>query len=69
MTARIINRGRGPEVEGTRVTVYRILDFFREDKIQDSMQCQPGNACHAMRSGQRLGSGAVRRWITPSPTP
>ena len=30
MTARIINRGRGPEIEGTRVTVYRIMDFIRE---------------------------------------
>jgi len=30
MVARIIDRGRGPEVEGTRVTVYRIMDFVRE---------------------------------------
>jgi uncharacterized protein (DUF433 family) len=30
MTARIIDRGRGPEVAGTRVTVYRIMDFLRE---------------------------------------
>lgn len=30
MAARIIDRGRGPEVEGTRVTVYRIVDFIRE---------------------------------------
>ena len=30
MIARIINRGRGPEIEGTRVTVYRIMDFVRE---------------------------------------
>ncbi len=29
MTARIIDRGRGPEVAGTRVTVYRIMDFVR----------------------------------------
>jgi uncharacterized protein (DUF433 family) len=29
MTARIIDRGRGPELEGTRVTVYRIMDFLR----------------------------------------
>lgn len=28
MSARIINRGRGPEIEGTRVTVYRIMDFI-----------------------------------------
>jgi uncharacterized protein (DUF433 family) len=30
MAARIIDRDRGPEVEGTRVTVYRIMDFVRE---------------------------------------
>lgn len=27
MPVRIIERGRGPEIEGTRVTVYRIMDF------------------------------------------
>jgi uncharacterized protein (DUF433 family) len=31
MSARIIDRGRGPEVEGTRVTVYRIMDYLREE--------------------------------------
>ena len=30
MAARIIDRGRGPEVAGTRVTVYRIMDFLCE---------------------------------------
>jgi uncharacterized protein (DUF433 family) len=30
MAARIIDRGRGPEVAGTRVTIYRIMDFIRE---------------------------------------
>ena len=30
MPAKIIERGRGPEIEGTRVTVYRIMDFVRE---------------------------------------
>ena len=35
MAVRIINRGRGPEVEGTRVTVYRIMDFVREDSPAD----------------------------------
>lgn len=29
MEAKIINRGRGPEIEGTRITVYRIMDFVR----------------------------------------
>ena len=30
MAARIIDRGRGPEVAGTRVTVYRVMDFVLE---------------------------------------
>jgi uncharacterized protein (DUF433 family) len=28
--ARIIDRGRGPELAGTRITVYRIMDFLRD---------------------------------------
>jgi uncharacterized protein (DUF433 family) len=31
ISVRIIDRGRGPEIEGTRVTVYRIMDYLRED--------------------------------------
>ena len=27
MEAKIINRGRGPEIEGTRITVYDVLDY------------------------------------------
>ncbi len=27
MGAKIINRGRGPEIEGTRITVYDVLDY------------------------------------------
>jgi uncharacterized protein (DUF433 family) len=30
VAAHIIDQGRGPEVAGTRVTVYRIMDFVRE---------------------------------------
>jgi uncharacterized protein (DUF433 family) len=37
MVARIIDRGRGPEVEGTRVTVYRIMDFVREGSSIERM--------------------------------
>src|SRR3954453_4891657 len=29
MAQRIINRGRGPEIEGTRITVYCIMDYVR----------------------------------------
>lgn len=30
MSAEIVDRGRGPEVAGTRVTVYRIMDYIRD---------------------------------------
>jgi uncharacterized protein (DUF433 family) len=30
MNATIINRGRGPEIAGTRITVYDIWDYARE---------------------------------------
>lgn len=29
MEAEIINRGRGPEIKGTRITVYTILDYVK----------------------------------------
>ena len=34
-TARIINRGRGPEIEGTRITVYDIWDYALENWHRD----------------------------------
>jgi uncharacterized protein (DUF433 family) len=30
MGARIIDRGRGPEIAGTRITVYDVLDYLQE---------------------------------------
>jgi uncharacterized protein (DUF433 family) len=40
--ARIINRGRGPEIEGTRITVYDILDYHKHgwhrDMIADNFE-------------------------------
>jgi len=27
---RIIDRGRGPEIEGTRITVYDVMDYYAE---------------------------------------
>ena len=29
MPAEIINRGRGPEIAGTRITVYDIMDYYK----------------------------------------
>ena len=30
METMIINRGRGPEIEGTRITVYDVMDYVQE---------------------------------------
>ena len=30
MDAKIIDRGRGPEIEGTRITVYDVMDYLQE---------------------------------------
>ena len=30
MGARIIDRGRGPEIAGTRITVYDVIDYLQE---------------------------------------
>src|SRR5919106_4301866 len=35
MGAKIINRGRGPEIEGTRITVYDVLDYTRQGWHRD----------------------------------
>lgn len=37
MTARIIDRGRGPEIEGTRVTVYDIWDYAKQNWHRDAI--------------------------------
>jgi uncharacterized protein (DUF433 family) len=35
MPATIIDRGRGPEIAGTRVTVFRVMDYLRENALPD----------------------------------
>ena len=35
MSAKIINRGRGPEIEGTRITVYDVLGYVRQGWHRD----------------------------------
>jgi uncharacterized protein (DUF433 family) len=35
MSAKIINRGRGPEIEGTRITVYDVLDYTSQGWHRD----------------------------------
>ena len=45
MSARIIERGRGPEIEGTRITVYAIMDYVRAgdsaEVIAESLRLTP----------------------------
>jgi len=45
MAARIINRGRGPEIAGTRITVYDVLDYlhagWRYDQIAGLFRLPP----------------------------
>jgi uncharacterized protein (DUF433 family) len=33
--ATIINRGRGPEIAGTRITVFDVMDYFKEGWHRD----------------------------------
>src|SRR5712691_5724095 len=35
MSAKIIHRGRGPEIEGTRITVYDVLGYARQGWHRD----------------------------------
>jgi uncharacterized protein (DUF433 family) len=35
MSAKIINRGRGPEIEGTRITVYDVFGYARHGWHRD----------------------------------
>jgi uncharacterized protein (DUF433 family) len=52
MSSRIINRGRGPEIAGTRVTVYRVMDFLRdgssEARIAKELELTPDDVRAAM---------------------
>src|SRR5437016_713729 len=42
VSAQIIDRGRGPEIEGTRVTVYRIMDYVQEGSSPERMAAELG---------------------------
>ena len=37
MDAAIIDRGRGAEIAGSRITVYDVLDYAREDWTPESI--------------------------------
>jgi uncharacterized protein (DUF433 family) len=34
-TPRVIDRGDGPKIEGTRITVYTVLDYLRAGRTRD----------------------------------
>ena len=42
LDAKIIDRGRGPEIAGTRITVYDVLDYYKtgwhRDMIADTLE-------------------------------
>jgi len=37
MSAKIINLGRGPEIEGTYITVYDVMDYAQQGWHRDRM--------------------------------
>ena len=41
MATHIIDRGRSPEIEGTRVTIYRIMDFVRAGDPRGRIAAEP----------------------------
>ncbi len=51
--AAIRDRGRGPEIVGTRVTIYRIMDFLRDNSgpqdIADALNLTPEQVKAALR--------------------
>jgi len=40
MVAQIINRGRGPEIAGTRITVYDVMDYRKHGWHRDRIAAQ-----------------------------
>jgi uncharacterized protein (DUF433 family) len=40
MIAKIIDRGRGPEIAGTRITVYNVMDYYKHGWHRDRIAAQ-----------------------------
>jgi len=53
LEAKIIDRGRGPEIAGTRITVYDVLDYHKSgwhrDMIADTLELSSGQVEVALR--------------------
>jgi uncharacterized protein (DUF433 family) len=63
----IINRGRGPEIKGTRITVYSILDFMIEgwhcERIADFFQLHPEEVEAAMEYVREHTLEVLREYV------
>lgn len=53
MSARIIDRGRGPEIEGTRITVYHVMDYLRAGDPPGEIARELGLTEEAIREATR----------------
>jgi uncharacterized protein (DUF433 family) len=53
LAAKIIDRGRGPEIAGTRITVYDVLDYHKsgwhQDMIADTLELSSEQVEDAIR--------------------
>ena len=53
MAGKIIDRGRGPEIEGTRITVYDVVDYWkqgwRHEQIAGLFRLPPDDIQEAIR--------------------
>lgn len=57
MPAQIIDRGRGPEIAGTRITVYHILDYLQAGAL--GLSERPGWHHTAIAAQLRLSTDEV----------
>ena len=64
MSARIIDRGRGPEIEGTRITVYRIMDYVRDgDRVARVQGVRPPKRLECFRGAAELSQRKATKGV------
>ena len=65
MGAKIIDRGRGPEIEGTRITVYDVMDYLQEgwryDQIAGLFRLPPDDIQAAIQYIESHHAEVMRR--------
>jgi uncharacterized protein (DUF433 family) len=63
----IHDRGRGPEIKGTRITVYAILDFvlagWHRERIADHFRVHPEEVQAAMEYIQEHRLSVLREYV------